>query len=81
MQAEQREEGSPQAAPTIADALTPASLEAVNMEVASGKLPTEVTDDIEAASSITFGRTPRMFAGFGGAQPLRVIRPMHRNGM
>jgi hypothetical protein len=24
-------------------------LEAVNMEVASGKLPTEVTDDIEAA--------------------------------
>jgi len=49
VQAEQREEGSPQAAPTIADALTPASLVAVNMEVASGKLPTEVTDDIEAA--------------------------------
>ena len=48
MQAKQREQGSPQAAPTIADALSSRSF-ALNMEVASGKLPTEVTDDIEAA--------------------------------
>ena len=47
MQAEQREEGSPQAAPTIADALSSRSY-AVNMEVASGKLPAEVADEIEA---------------------------------
>ena len=48
MQAEQREEGSPQAAPTIADALSSRSFDAVNMEFASGKLPTEVADEIEA---------------------------------
>ena len=48
VQAEQREEGSPQAAPTIADALSSRSF-ALNLEVASGKLPTEATDEIEAA--------------------------------